>query len=390
MKPGLPWQRLLAASLLIALTGVSANFVFARGGAADSPSASTAWDPKAAASYLDQRAAWWITWKNAERDHGTFCVSCHTAVPYLLARPALHKVLGEQTSTENERVIFENVAKRVRMWKEILPPYNDKDYGANKELESRATEAVLLAFIFANHDAPTGKLSDDTRAAFEHLWALQQADGPNKGAWLWQMFDLNPWEGSISAYHGATLAAVAVGVAPENYRAAPEIQKNIAALRGYLDREYSAQPLLNRATLLWASTRVPGLIGPERQKSIIEELSRAQVEDGGWSLFPMAKTWRDWSPSAITGEWKRKDQSQQDLNSDGYATALAVFVLQQAGIPRHDARVRRGRAWLLQRQNKAEGFWYTSSINKRRDPKSNVGRFMSDAATAYAVMALTD
>jgi len=390
MKPGLPWQRLLAASLLIALTGVSANFVFARGGAADSPSASTAWDPKAAASYLDQRAAWWITWKNAERDHGTFCVSCHTAVPYLLARPALHKVLGEQTSTENERVIFENVAKRVRMWKEILPPYNDKDYGANKELESRATEAVLLAFIFANHDAPTGKLSDDTRAAFDHLWALQQADGPNKGAWLWQMFDLNPWEGSISAYHGATLAAVAVGVAPENYRATPEIQKNIAALRDYLDREYSAQPLLNRATLLWASTKVPGLIAPERQKSIIEELSRTQKEDGGWSLFPMAKTWRDWSPSAITGTWKRKDQSLQDLNSDGYATALAVFVLQQTGISHDDARIRRGRAWLLQRQNKAEGFWYTSSINKRRDPASNVGRFMSDAATAYAVMALTD
>ncbi|HSC45996.1 MAG TPA: hypothetical protein VLC94_09200, partial [Candidatus Acidoferrum sp.] len=352
MNPSQLPQRICAAAVLAGFLAISSSLVFARGADRDSPAASLTWDAKAAANYLDQRAAWWITWKNAQRDHDTFCVSCHTAVPYVLARPALHRVLGEQVPNENERVIFENVTKRVRMWKEILPPYNDKDYGANKEAESRATEAVLLAFLFANHDAPTGKLSDDTRAAFDHLWALQQTDGPNKGAWLWQMFDLNPWEGNISAYHGATLAAVAAGAAPENYRAAPEIQRNMAALRDYLEREYSAQPLLNRVTLLWASTKVPGLIAPDRQKSIIEELSRAQQEDGGWSLFSLAKTWRDWSPSAIRGEWKRKDQTPQDLNSDGYATALAVFVLQQTGIAHDDERVRRGRAWLLQHQNK--------------------------------------
>ena len=71
-------------------------------------------------------------------------------------------------------------------------------------------------------------------------------------------------------------------------------------------------------------------------------------------------------------------------------TALVVFVLRQAGVPREDARIQRGRAWLQQHQNKSEGFWCTSSINKRRDPASNVGRFMSDAATAYAVLALAE
>ncbi|MDQ6701317.1 MAG: hypothetical protein M3Z36_14145, partial [Acidobacteriota bacterium] len=40
------------------------------------------WDAKAAAAYLDGRASWWATWPTAARDHGTFCVSCHTAVPY--------------------------------------------------------------------------------------------------------------------------------------------------------------------------------------------------------------------------------------------------------------------------------------------------------------------
>ena len=353
------------------------------------PSSDT-WNPQAAAAYLDQRATFWVTWKYAERDHGTFCVSCHTAVPYELARPALRKTLAEASPTESERLILDNVTKRVRMWKDVAPPYNDKDHGPNKAVESRATEAVLLAFILANHDAQTQKLSDDTRAAFDNLWALQQADGPMKGAWLWQMFDMNPWEGSISAYHGATLAAVAVGVAPENYRGSPAIQKNLEALGAYLDREYSAQPLVNRATLLWAATRLPGLVTPDRQKSIIEELSSRQREDGGWSLFPMVKTWRDWTPSALVGDWKRNDGSPQDMSSDGYATALSVFVLERAGISHDDPRVKRGRAWLLEHQSRTEGFWYTSSINKRRDPASNVGRFMSDAATAYAVLALTN
>jgi len=384
--------RLAAASLLALLvaSGTTLALAHAPQPAPSRSSAAAAWDQKAAAAYLDQRAAWWTTWKYAERDHGTFCVSCHTSVPYELARPALHQALADPSPTESERLILDNVTKRVRMWKEVAPPYNDKDHGPNKAVESRATEAVLLAFVLANHDAQTGQLSPDTRAAFDNLWALQQSEGAAKGGWLWQMFDLNPWEGSISAYSGATLAAVAVGVAPEGYRSNPAIQRNLEALRDYLDREFSNQPLVNRATLLWAATKIPELVTAERQKAIIEELASRQRGDGGWALFPMAKTWRDWTPSALVGDWKRKDGSPQDTASDGYATALSVFVLEQAGISHDDPRVKRGRAWLLEHQNKTEGFWYTSSINKRRDPASNVGRFMSDAATAYAVLALSN
>lgn len=358
----------------------------------DMPRTTTAnsWDPRAAAAYLDQREQWWMGWQTAARDHGTFCISCHTVMPYSLARPALRKALAEPSPTENERLLLENVVKRVRLWKDVAPVYNDKEYGPNKGVQSRATEAVLLAFILASNDARAGKLSNDTRTAFDNLWVLQQTTGDNKGAWLWQLFDLNPWEGSISPYYGATLAAIAVGAAPENYRSTPEIQNNLKMLREYLDREYSAQPTINRLTLLWASAKFPGLLSPERQQSIIDEVLNKQQADGGWSFFPLARTWRDWGPSSLLGRWKREDGTPQELASDGLATGLIVFILPQAGVPRDSVQLKQGRAWLVRNQSKTEGLWLASSVNKRREPSSNVGRFMTDAATAFAVLALTD
>ncbi len=52
------------------------------------------WDRKAAAAYLDARMSWWESWPSAARDHETFCVSCHTSLPYAMARPALRSSLS--------------------------------------------------------------------------------------------------------------------------------------------------------------------------------------------------------------------------------------------------------------------------------------------------------
>ena len=350
---------------------------------------SSSWDPKAAAAYLDYREGWWMGWAGSARDHGTFCVSCHTALPYALSRPALRAALVEKGPSVNERKLIENVTKRVRLWKEIGPYYSDQGYD-HKTAESRGTESVLNALILASRDAQNGQLSEDTRAAFNNMWALQQTTGKNKGSWLWLQFDQEPWEANDSNYYGATLAAMAVGIAPENYSSAPEIQDNLASLREYLNRERAGQSTINRVFLLSASTKLPGVLTTEQQGAIIHEVLSKQQEDGGWRLASIAWRWNGWSIKCFENMWLREDGTPMEGKSDGVATSLMILALQEAGIPRDNAQLKRGISWLMRNQNTTDGSWPASSVNKRRHKSSETGRFMSDAATAFAVLALTD
>jgi squalene-hopene/tetraprenyl-beta-curcumene cyclase len=337
------------------------------------------WDPKAAAAYLDRRQAWWMEWPKAQRDHQTFCVSCHTAVPYALSRSALRTTLAEQTPSPNEQRLLDNVTKRVRLWKEVEPFYKDADRGPYKSVESRGTESVLNALILSSRDAQSGQLSNDARTAFENMWAEQQTAGKQSGAWLWLRFKNEPWEADDSDYFGATLAAVAVGIAPANYRTTPEIQKNLMPLREYLNREYPVQTTINRVLLLWAAAKLPGLLETDRQKAIIGELLEKQQPDGGWSL------------SSLSGDWKRADGTPQETRSDGYATGLITFVLQRAGISPENANLKRGLAWLTANQDKTGGSWAAYSLNKNKEHhiSPETALFMNDAATSYAVLSLT-
>ena len=349
----------------------------------------TSWNQKAAASYLDYRAGWWMEWTGSARDHGTFCISCHTALPYALSRPALRVALAEQSPTVSERRLIANVTKRVRLWKDIGPYYSEQGYDGRAD-ESRGTESVLNALILASHDAQSGRLSDDTRAAFDNMWALQQTTGNKQGAWLWLQFDQEPWEANDSPYYGAALAAMAVGIAPENYASTPEIQNNLQRLREYLNRQSAAQSTINRVFLLWASTKLPGLLQPEQQKAIVNEVLSRQQADGGWRLASLTWRWNGWSLRGLVNMWVREDGTPMEGKSDGVATGLITLALQEAGVPHDNAQLQHGLSWLINNQNGAEGFWPASSVNKRRHMSSDTGRFMSDAATAYAVLALTE
>ena len=237
------------------------------------------WSPAAAASYLDSRAAWWAAWPNAARDHGTFCISCHTVAPYTLGRVALRSALGESEVPLAERVILENLGKRVRMWNELEPFYSDAKVGPGTTARARGTEAVLTAAALVwNSRGPSG-LSSDAKLALDNMWAEQVKSGDAKGSWEWIEFRNAPWEGD-SRFYGATLGAIAAGSAPAD----PRYSANLDALRAYLIRDYASQKPIDRIMMLWASTRVSGLLTPARRDALVKETIAKQ--SGRWRLQP--------------------------------------------------------------------------------------------------------
>ena len=140
------------------------------------------WNRAAAATYLDQRETWWMKWQDAKRDQGTFCVSCHTNLTFVFAQTALRELPTETNTSDNERKIIDDVKKRVQLWSAVESYYDNKEDETGNGPASRATEAVLNAVVLAFHDSQTGELSDDTRAAFKNMWALQQTAGKRSGS----------------------------------------------------------------------------------------------------------------------------------------------------------------------------------------------------------------
>lgn len=333
------------------------------------------WSPKAAAGYLDERIDWWMKWPASARDHQTFCVSCHTAAPYALGRPALRHALAEQSASPNEQKLLENITKRVRMWKDVEPFYPDQTTGLPKSSESRGTEAILNALILVSNDARAGTLSADGRLALDNMWALQFKRGDMSGSWAWLQFHNSPWEGD-SQFYGTALAAVAIGTAPGGYQSEPGIQAGIKLMRAYLEKNMATQTPADRVVLLWASAKIPSLLTDEQKKTIVDQTLALQKDDGGFSM------------SALAGGWKRRDNTPLDSNSDGYATGLVAYTFEQLKTAQSEPALKRALLWLGRNQVKEDGRWAATSLNKQRELSSDAGRFMSDAATAYAVLAL--
>jgi squalene-hopene/tetraprenyl-beta-curcumene cyclase len=184
------------------------------------------------------------------------------------------------------------------------------------------------------------------------------------------------------------LAAIAVGTAPQDYAAATQIQGQLSRLRQYLRRNENSQPTINHVFLLWASTRLPGLLDSQEQQTIIHEMMGRQQTDGGWRLASITWSWNTWTARSLLKMWVREDGTPMSGKSDGLATGLITFVLQQAGVPRTNSHLQSGLSWLRSNQI-SDGRWPASSLNKKRDPSSGAGLFMSDAATAFSVLSLS-
>jgi squalene-hopene/tetraprenyl-beta-curcumene cyclase len=342
---------------------------------AASPDSPASWNRRTAARYLDDREVWWQEWPPAQKDHGTVCISCHTNVPYAMVMPKLRQEVGESGLTAPEKIMMDSVEMRVGHWPKMVPFYSyTKDGTDELAASSRATEAVLNAVILASRDAWQGHLRPITRTAFDEAWALQEQTGDLSGGWKWQNFNLAPWESAESGYQGAALLMVAAMNAPDGYANEPEVRRHLDRLRDYLRLHYAAQPIVNQLYVLWASQKELGLLTGAERETLLETIRNHQEADGGWR-------------TSVLDNRERSDHSPKPMESDGYATGLAVLAMEESETASSDRTLQRGLTWLKENQH-SDGAWHASSINEKRSPWSNANLFMNDAATAYAVLAL--
>src|SRR5262245_63980464 len=95
------------------------------------------WNPRAAARYLDGRQKEWFEWKPALSADGP-CVSCHTGMTYLLARPALRKALNEKAPTMYEKGLLDRLRANV---------------GAKPAGALQSVEAIFAAMFLSDENA---------------------------------------------------------------------------------------------------------------------------------------------------------------------------------------------------------------------------------------------
>jgi hypothetical protein len=226
------------------------------------------------------------------------------------------------------------------------------------------------------------------------LWEVQRPDG----AWDWLEFGLEPHETTDAMYHGAALAALAAGSVPgKGASTNPAGTAGIARLRTYLHDGLATQRRFNTAWALLASVSFQGVLSAEEKAATQKDLESVQRADGGWSLADLG-AWR-WSKAAAPFAAPGKTDAALIDQSDAYATGLIVYALRFSGRPVDHPTVARGMAWLREHQiperagDPSWAPWRAYSLNFDREHGGEKGEpwrrmFMSDLATAFAVLAL--
>jgi hypothetical protein len=175
------------------------------------------------------------------------------------------------------------------------------------------------------------------------------------------------------------------------------VPSGVGRLRSYLTANYAKQNLYSRTWMLLASTRLAGLLSYDQIDALTAELRSKQNADGGWSLYSLGP-WT-WSKASPPFEPKGKPDVSLLSRSDGYATGLIAYALRQAGLGAGNPSLKRAADWLKANQREYEidqscwKCWRTYSLNHDQEHGGEEGEpwrrmFMSEAATAFATMAL--
>lgn len=329
---GSTWNRAFAAEA-VTLANVTAPGENSR----DEPFAST-FSLEKAKDFLDSVA---LTWQKEQK-----CFTCHTNYAHLYSRP---EAINDQSAPSEVRKFAEELI--TQRWEEKGPRWD--------------AEVVATGAALAFNDHATSKhLHPLSRKALDRMLTVQRDDG----GFTWIKCDWPPMESDD--HYGATLAAIAIGVAPDDYARTDAATRGLAKLKEYFKNNPGSM-LHHRAMVLWANSYLPGLLTEKESADVVSELLSLQKPDGGWGL-------------ATLGDWKRADGTEQDLqSSDGYGTGFVLYVLRRSGVPALDDRIQRGVDWLKSHQRES-GRWFTRSLHK------DSMHYITHAGTAFAVMALKE
>jgi hypothetical protein len=298
--------------------------------------------------------------------------------------------MGVSGPMPQEAKLLHETFRRVDTYAEHEPLSQGKDK------QSRGSEAVLNFLILASEggEETRPELSTPMHRALDELWAAQRADG----AWDWLDTGMEPYESSDSVYYGAALAGIALGAAHGYGNGTDgDVWGGVGKLRSYLNAHYAQQNVYNRTWALLASSRLPGVLSRGEAAALAGELEKMQNADGGWSLYRLGP-WT-WSKSDPPYESKGKPDLAVLARSDGYATGFIAYALRQEESPAADLSRKRARAWLEANQQECQvdgsrwKCWRTYSLNFDTEHGGENGEpwrrmFMSDAATAFAALAL--
>ncbi len=295
-----------------------------------------------AAKYLDRSALNWQKTKS--------CATCHTNLFYMAARPALSSVFPDSGEV---RGMYEDY-RRVR-WASKLPS------------EAHGYWPIVVGTGLTLNDLQTsGRHSAVAREVLDIMLTLQRADG----GWNWPDCNYAPME--IDDHYGVTLATLAIGIAPDGYAETAQARAGLENVREYFENN-PPKSLHHRAMLAWCSVRVAGIITPEQRQTTLNELLELQLEDGGWSTSGFLTDWH--------GLERNDGEAFETKTSDGYGTGFAIVVSRELGLAADDPRLKRGIDWL-QKHQRVSGKWFT------RSPVNDAGNLISNAGSAFAILAL--